>query len=273
MADEKIEENVESLPIFPTVIDHVVFIAFENHSYNQIIKSGPYFKMLATKYGRLTNYKEICNPSLPNYLAVTCGTPFNKCGTDSVSVFDTKNIFSLANDKKLTWAQYSEGQIAPCVAKGTKFAVRHCPAFFYKNIIKNSDPNYCPNHVLPLIAWNSLINAGKIPPNLTFIIPNLCNDAHDCGIPTADAWLKKLLDPLLLKTWAKKTCFIIWFDEGYGQPGYVVFVNDLCKGKTVTKLTNDYHVITTIEWLLNLGTCGHNDKPTEFPPLKSLFGK
>lgn len=203
--------NSNSIPI-----EHIIFIAFENKKYDSVVSIGPYFKYLADTYGRATQAYDIHNIcgdarsySLPSYLTVTSGNPFNKCDTDEfiVGEFDTKNIFSLVNDAGMTWAQYAEGISGPCRTKGTKFAARHVPALFYRNIVQNTD--YCKNHVVPLTDWYNNISSGQIPPNFAFISPDLCNDAHDCSVSIADNWLKNTfnLPNLLTKSWAQSTVF------------------------------------------------------------------
>jgi hypothetical protein len=41
-------------------------------------------------------------------------------------------------------------------------------------------------------------------PNYSFITPNGCDDAHDCGLNTADYWLKTNIDPLIIRTPSSK---------------------------------------------------------------------
>src|SRR5207302_2952028 len=50
--------------------------------------------------------------------------------------------------------------------------------------------------------------------NYSFIVPNLCNDAHDCSLATADAWLQAHIDPLIQSAvfQANGLLFIV-FDE------------------------------------------------------------
>ena len=39
--------------------------------------------------------------------------------------------------------------------------------------------------------------AGDSLPNYSFVVPNLCNDAHDCSLQTADTWLQTNIAPLV----------------------------------------------------------------------------
>lgn len=275
-------QNVKT-PTDAPPIKHIIFIAFENKNYDSVVTAGPYFKYLADTYGRATQAYDIHNicsgesHSLPSYLTVTSGSPFNKCDTDNFTAgeFDSKNIFSLVNDAGMTWAQYAEGMSYPCSTKGTKFAARHVPALFYRNILQNSDTAYCKNHVVPLTDWYNMTNSGQIPPNFAFISPDLCNDAHDCSVSTADNWLKNSfnLPDLLTKSWAQNTAFFIWFDEGYGQPGYFVVVSPYSKGRQHIGIVSNYNVLTTMEWLLGLDSSGNNDDANKNSPIKDLFGQ
>jgi phospholipase C len=52
-------------------------------------------------------------------------------------------------------------------------------------------------------------------PEYSFIVPNSCNDAHDCPLSTADTWLKNNIDPLIKSpVFQKVGLLIIVFDEG-----------------------------------------------------------
>ncbi len=52
-------------------------------------------------------------------------------------------------------------------------------------------------------------------PEYSLIVPNSCNDAHDCPLSTADAWLKTNIDPLINSpVFQKEGLLIIVFDEG-----------------------------------------------------------
>ncbi len=48
---------------------------------------------------------------------------------------------------------------------------------------------------------------------LTYIIPNSCNDMHDCSIKTGDNWLKNHV-PKILSNMHKNDFLVITWDEG-----------------------------------------------------------
>src|SRR5205814_10600583 len=55
--------------------------------------------------------------------------------------------------------------------------------------------------------------AGSLP-DFSFIVPNLCDDAHDCSLNVADIWLKTNIDPLIKNSaFQKDGLLIVVFDE------------------------------------------------------------
>src|SRR5439155_1323740 len=91
------------------------------------------------------------------------------------------------------------------------YIVRHDPLQYFTNI--NS-------------AWLMDFNQFKTDlanhalPNFSFITPNGCNDAHDCGLDVADSWLQTNIDPLVKSTYFQPGgdgLLIIVFDEDDGS--------------------------------------------------------
>src|SRR5439155_26500866 len=52
------------------------------------------------------------------------------------------------------------------------------------------------NNLVPFTQFKTDLAAGTFP-TFSNIVPNLCNDAHDCGLGTADNWLKTNIAPLI----------------------------------------------------------------------------
>jgi phosphatidylinositol-3-phosphatase len=86
----------------PRTYKHIIWIWFENHSYNKIIGSlsAPYINSVANECGLATNYHNISHPSLPNYISATSGlgysaitnfdsdcSPSSSCDTSAASIF------------------------------------------------------------------------------------------------------------------------------------------------------------------------------------------
>ena len=265
--------------LFASSIHHVVLVLLENAEASTVLKNGPYEESLSDNYAYAQYDYGICHPSAPNYLALTSGGTFTQCGTDAYHTYTGSNIGDLLAAKKESWASFSESMPKPCSTTDSyPYAVKHNPLVFYSDIAKNK--TRCAAHDLTFTSWASDVKAGTIP-NFAFITPNLKNDGHDTGVAYADTWLKGWLTPLLKASWAKSTVFLITYDEGSTNSGYnhyagghvfLVAVSPYCPaGTLITANSSHYSVLTTVEWLLGLGSNGRSDKATVNPPLQELF--
>jgi phosphatidylinositol-3-phosphatase len=69
-------------------------------------------------------------------------------------------------------------------------------------------------NLVPFTQFSSDVAAGALP-NYSVIAPNLCNDAHDCSLNVADAWLQTNVGPLLNSAqFMRDGLLIVTFDEG-----------------------------------------------------------
>src|SRR4051812_31689320 len=48
----------------------------------------------------------------------------------------------------------------------------------------------CTSYDVPFSSFSGDVAAGTLP-NVGLVVPNLCNDAHDCSLGTADAWFQQ----------------------------------------------------------------------------------
>lgn len=257
-------------------VQHIVIIEFENVELNDILSNGPYFKQLYETYGVATNYYAACHPSTSNYLAVTSGKTL-QCGSDAVNLYNTTNIGTLLQNKNLSWYGFMESMPSNCYRDNSgEYVPKHNPFIYYSDLVNS---NLCKEHDVPLTNWTNLVNQGNIP-NFSFISPNILNDGHDTDVVYADNWLQGFLPPLLAKPWASSTIFFIVFDEGTTNNGfngtsgghtYLVAVSPYSKSMKVTSDTTNYNLLTTIEWLMDLGTTGNNDDPSKYTPMTGLF--
>lgn len=270
---------LRSTPSFPTSIRHVITILLENANLETALQQGPFEDYLIAHYGFASHFYAACHPSAPNYLAITSGDTL-QCGTDAYEIHSQANIADLAQGAGLTWGAYEESMPAPCTTSDSgEYIAHHDPFISYADIVNNA--SRCDSHVLPLSAWNSSVAAGTIP-NYAFITPNVLDDGHDTDVAYADHWLRDWLSPLLNSSLFQSSVFFIVYDEskdldtGFqgvdGGPTYFAAVgSDVIANSTYAANATDYSLLTTTEWLLGLGTLGHNDNWTDFPPMKSLF--
>jgi phosphatidylinositol-3-phosphatase len=73
---------------------------------------------------------------------------------------------------------------------------------------------------VPFTQFSQDLAAGQLP-NLSFITPNLCDDAHNCPLSVADRWLATNIAPLLSSTpFRNDGLLIITCDESANDDTY-----------------------------------------------------
>jgi PKD repeat protein len=111
-----------------------------------------------------------------------------------------------------TWKSYAEDLPSIGYTGGDtgNYLVRHNP-FAYFTDVQNSTSEKM--NLVPFTQFATDL-ANNTLPNYSFIVPNKCNDAHDCSLSTADNWLKKYIAPLISSTtFQQDGMLIILFDE------------------------------------------------------------
>jgi phosphatidylinositol-3-phosphatase len=175
---------------------HVVMLVEENHSYSSVIGSSsmPYLNSLATKYTSLTNYYANTHPSIGNYFMLSTGKIItnNDAYTGTVS-YD--NIVRRIITAGKTWKSYAESIPSTGYTGGDvyPYSKHHNPFAYFTDVVNSSNER---QHLVSFNQFKTDRAAGQLP-DFSFVIPNKCNDAHDCSLATADNWLKTNIAPLL----------------------------------------------------------------------------
>jgi len=199
----------QTLPTFK----HVLIVVEENHSYSSVIGNStmPYLNSLAATYGLATHYYANTHPSNGNYFMLTTGeiSPAMKGGA---VIADNVVRHLLVAGK--TWTAYEEslpyaGYVKPDVGL---YVRHHCPLSYFSDVINSK------NQILNLVPFTQFATdlANGNLPDYSFITPNVCDDAHNCSLATADAWLRKNIGPLIQSsTFQDGGLLIITFDESF----------------------------------------------------------
>lgn len=163
----------------------LVFIE-ENHSLDQMKAGMPHTYALARRFGYATDYHAVTHPSLPNYLAIAGGQTFGVTDDDPPDSHPVQatSVFGAALRNGRTAASYNDGMPTNCAVDdgGDDYAVKHNPWAYFV-----TERPECQRYDVPIGALASDVAAGKLP-NVGLVTPNLCNDAHDCGLTVADTW-------------------------------------------------------------------------------------
>jgi hypothetical protein len=240
----------------PRRYHHVVWIWFENHGRDAVIGSdkAPYFNAIARVCGQASRYTAITHPSLPNYIGATSGgvQGINDDGSPSHRATAAVSLFQLVR----SWKSYQEDMPKPCALKnGGRYLVRHDPAAYYLRIRSRLCARDVPLGSPASGALASDLRRNRLP-KFSFITPDRCNDMHDCGVPTGDAWLRRWL-PLLLGSKAYRagrTAIFITFDEGGSgnRVATIAIAPSVRRGAIMNAQLSHYSLLRTTQSMLGL---------------------
>jgi acid phosphatase len=170
-------------------VSKLLVFVIENRSFRQMRRGMPYTIGLGRRYGYATHYHAITHPSLPNYLAIAGGSTFGIRDDDSPRDHRIQgaSVFGRTLRAGRTAALYAEGMRRPCQRSDSAggYAARHNPWTYFVG-----ERRACRRHDVPLPKLDRAIRKGHLP-NVGMVIPNICNDAHDCPLSRADHWLRR----------------------------------------------------------------------------------
>jgi hypothetical protein len=230
--------------------DHVVLIVFENKEEPSVIgrRDAPTFNAMAKRYARLTRYYAVTHPSLPNYLALVAGTTAGVTTDCTDCVVSTKNLADTLEAAGLTWKAYAEGlpRRGFMGASSGRYAKKHVPFLYFRDVV--AAPARL-QRVVPFTQFRADLDAGNLP-SFSLVVPDMCNSMHDCPVRSGDAWLRRVLPPLLA---LPKTVVFVVFDEGVtsvrggGHVAALALGTAVRKGTQFTAVRTHYGLLRTIE--------------------------
>jgi len=233
---------------------HVFIVTEENTNYSSVIGSSsmPYLNGLAQQYGLATQYYANTHPSIGNYFELSTGQIIsNNDGFSTVQ--NVPNVVRSLLAAGKTWKSYAESIPNACYLGGDtgNYARKH-NIFPLLSDVANDPVQACNN--VPFTQFATDLANGTLP-HFSNIVPNLCNDAHDCSLSTADTWLKNNIDPLIKSAMFQQDgLLIIVFDESGGDNtnggGRVVWVAVSPKSKRGYQSTTLYQHQSTLRLIL-----------------------
>lgn len=255
---------------------HIFEIVFENKEASQVIgnANAQYFNGLARQYGLAANFTATTHPSLPNYIALTSGDTYGISSNCTSCFIDQPNLADQVEAAGKTWKAYMESMPRPCFVgdSGGIYRQKHNPFIYYDSI--RTDPARCAN-IVPFTQFASDLQANTLP-NYVWITPNMCNSAHDCGIGTADTWLKSWVPRILASpAWQQNSVLFITFDEGSSNTGgggkiATLVISPLGKPSFQSQLAyTHYSLLRTIEDAWGMRPLGH---AASAQPMTDFFG-
>jgi hypothetical protein len=247
---------------------HVVVVVFENHESTAIVGSSdaPTFNALGNRYARLTHYYGVAHPSLPNYLALVSGSTHGITSDCTDCIVAARSLADTLERAGKTWKTYAEDLPSPGYtgAWAGKYAKRHNPFLYFRRIANSPRRR---SRVVPFTRLARDLAAHRLP-DFSLIVPNVCNDMHDCSVATGDAWLRAQIKPLVRSPELRGGVVFVVFDEGTTGTGGGGHIDALALGPTVrahsvfTRRTNHYGLLRTIEDAWHLPELGLSAKGT-----------
>ena len=200
-------------PLTSGPINHVFLVVEENASASTVIGGPqmPYLNSLATQFGLATEYYANAHPSISNYFMLTVGNTVTNNNNFSGVVTDDNIVRQLLAAGK-SWKSYAEDLPSVGYTGGDtgSYARKHNVLALLADVV-NSPAQV--GNLVPFSQFSSDL-AGNAFPNYSFIVPNLCNDGHDCPLTTADAWLQSNIGPLVNSAqFQRDGLLIVLFDE------------------------------------------------------------
>ena len=255
---------------------HVVIVVFENHEATEIgsSSSAPTFNALARSYASLTNYDAVAHPSLPNYLALVSGSTQGISSDCTDCIVSARSLADALEAAGKTWKTYAEDLPYPGFTGSSagRYAKKHDPFLYFDNVVGSRARR---TRVVPFTQLARDLARHRLP-DFSLIVPNLCDDMHDCSVATGDAWLKARIVPLLHSPELRGGVVFVVFDEGTSDIGGGGRIEALALGPTVqrgsrfTKATNHYGLLRTIEDAWDLPRLGHSRTGT---PIGGIWKK
>ena len=195
---------------------HIVIVLEENTDYLSVVGTTamPYLNTLISQYGLATQYYATTHPSIGNYMDLTTGQILTNDDSQTPATLPVSvdNVVRELVAAGKTWKAYGEDLPSVGYTGGDigNFAIRHYP-LAYMTDVQNSQAQL--QNLVPFAQFATDLAAGNLP-NYSWVTPNLCDDAHDCPLSTADTWLQTNIDPLIKNpSFQKDGLLIVVFDE------------------------------------------------------------
>lgn len=223
---------------------HVVVVIMENHAYGDVIGSpqARYLNSLARTGALFTASYGVTHPSEPNYLALFSGSTQGVTTDQCPTSLHAPNLAADLIGAGFSFAGYSEGLPATGsrVCQHGRYARKHVPWTDFAGLPRTVNQPF------------SEFAAGGFDrlPTVSFVIPDLCHDVHDCSVGIGDAWLRAHLSAYAAWAQAHDSLLIVTFDEDDGSSANhitTIFTGQQVRPGRYRTSIDHYNVLRTIE--------------------------
>ena len=129
------------------------------------------------------------------------------------------NLFGQLRRNGRSWKVFAESMPSNCSSTGTsRYVKRHNPPTYFPKLAADCARWDVPMGSAPGGRFATALANGWLPA-FTMVVPDMCNDMHDCSIATGDVWLSKWI-PRIAATADYRlghTVVLLTWDEGEGR--------------------------------------------------------
>lgn len=272
------------------MLHRVAVLVLENRSYRQVIGNphAPFLNGLAHRYALATRYYALGHPSLPNYAALISGSAHGLrahclgCDVDRrtlVEQLDGAGISWRAYFQSLPRAGYLGGRTHHLYARSARYARLYNPFVYFERVTASSADR---DRLVPLSQLAGDLGHHDLP-RFTWLAPDLRHDGHNGSIASTDAYVARLMPPLVRELGPRGVLFITW-DEGRrpdragvdgsrggGRVALIAAGAAVARHATVTAPATHYSLLATIEEAFGLPRLGHAASPAARPLLGAVL--
>jgi acid phosphatase len=239
-------------------------VIFENEDAENILdgRAAPYLASLAQTGAVFTDAHGVTHPSQPNYLALFSGSTQGVVDDACPQSFTGPNLAAQLSQAGKTFVGYSEdlpeAGYAGCRADG--YARKHNPWVDFAGLPDSVNQPY-----------SALPEDFADLPTVSVVVPNLCNDMHDCGVAAGDRWARAQLAGYV--SWAQRhdSLLVITFDEDNGSAANhiaTILVGPMVGRGTSAQRVDHYTVLRTLEDMYGLPPLG---RAADAEPLNGVW--
>lgn len=134
----------------------------------------------------------------------------------------------------------------------------------------------CQSHLVPYMQLATDLQSASSTPSASWIVPDMCNDMHDCSIATGDTWLSQQLPAILSSpafTTQNSLLLLTWDEDDFAGNNQVTLIaagSPVKRGYVSSVRSDHYSILSTLESSWNLAALTSNDSSSS--TLGDLFG-
>jgi phosphatidylinositol-3-phosphatase len=244
------------VPVVPGEIptpDHVLVVVFENKDAEDVVGSpeAPYLNSLFRSGANFTDAHAVTHPSQPNYVALFSGSTKDITDDSCPQELQGENLAEQLITAGRTFAGYSEdlprAGATDCKADG--YRRKHNPWVDFGGLPRETNQPY-----------SALPDDYADLPTVSFVVPNLCHDMHDCDVATGDRWARDHLAPYVAWARTNNSLLVVTFDEASDSSGDnrigTALVGPMVRAGDTSQLIDHYSILRMIEEMYGLPPLG-----------------